>query len=305
MPCGATVAMPTGARSRRGIPGQVRDHRGVAGVIARILQQQRVSVRHGPHNRLNGDVAIGAGAVLDDDGLAEQPRQAVLKQASGEIGAAAGRVGHDDGNGAAGWRLGEGRRTGHREAGGEECAAGEAGHGVSSVAALLPGPRWRVAGSAAAGTSSAMGRPRRRLIGCPHHGGLSGGGDRSPRWPPAIAASVGNRRSAHLPSCRGARPGGRARSNDGLRRRSSTRPEAWNTGSKRPVDVAACRACCATRKPGWERGPSRIGAGGDERRLRSSLAGVPTTAVHQFGRTPFALATCVAIASISGGERQS
>jgi len=91
----------------------------------RALEQQRGAVRGGLHHRLRADGARGAGAVLDDEGLAEALAHAVLQDARDGVGHAAGAVGHDQpdrpvGPGALGARQGRQREPGEGEAASRE-----------------------------------------------------------------------------------------------------------------------------------------------------------------------------------------
>jgi hypothetical protein len=137
-----------GGHARRGevavgVPAGIGAQRRVGAVIAGILQQQGVAVGAGAGGGHDADIAVAAGAVLDDDALAEQLAQRLLEQARGEVGAAAGRVG-DDQRDRAGGPAGLGPRTGGCEQGGGEQGGGgeqeaarqvgrEAGHGGSFV----------------------------------------------------------------------------------------------------------------------------------------------------------------------------
>jgi len=71
--------------------------------------QQRVAVRRGARDRGGGDVAVGAGPVLDHDGLTEPSRQFLADRAGDGVDRAAGRDRHHDVN-----RLGRIRRLGVR-----------------------------------------------------------------------------------------------------------------------------------------------------------------------------------------------
>jgi hypothetical protein len=71
-------------------------------------EQQRVAVRRRAHDRVGGDVAAGAGAVLDHELLAEALRQPLPDHAGGCIGGTAGRKTENDAHGPRriGWRPG-------------------------------------------------------------------------------------------------------------------------------------------------------------------------------------------------------
>ena len=53
-------------------------------------QQQRVAVGGSAHDRLGGDIAAGAGPVLDDEWLAKPLRQPLTHQARDNVWHAAG-----------------------------------------------------------------------------------------------------------------------------------------------------------------------------------------------------------------------
>src|SRR5262245_10506073 len=87
-----------------------------------VGEQQRVAVGRGFGGDLGAQAAAGAGAVVDDDLLAERFSQPLADQAGEHVGAAAGRVGHDHADGSIGIRLR--RRRGAGE-GGESEKGGE------------------------------------------------------------------------------------------------------------------------------------------------------------------------------------
>ena len=64
--------------------------------IGRGDQQKRVAVGWRAHDRLGGDIGGGAGAVLDDELLAQTLRQPWRREASEDVGGAAGRKTNDD-----------------------------------------------------------------------------------------------------------------------------------------------------------------------------------------------------------------
>jgi hypothetical protein len=74
------------------------------------VEQQRVAVGRRVHHLLRGDVAAGAGLVLDDHRLADRGLHLLGDQAGHDVGGAAGREGDDDANGLV-W---EGRQAGQR-----------------------------------------------------------------------------------------------------------------------------------------------------------------------------------------------
>lgn len=69
---------------------------------AGILQQQRIAVGLGAGNRLGGDAAGSARLVLDDHALSQRGAQGLGDEASGDVGGAAGRGGHDQRHGTIG-----------------------------------------------------------------------------------------------------------------------------------------------------------------------------------------------------------
>ena len=95
--------------------GHFREQEGVDRLDAGGADQQGVPVRRRLGRRVGRHIAVGAGAVLDDDGLAERLRQRLAHHARHHVGHAAGREGNDqlDGFGGPGG-LGLGR----------ECQAG-------------------------------------------------------------------------------------------------------------------------------------------------------------------------------------
>ena len=74
--------------------------------VRHVGEQQGVAVRRGFGGDLDAEAAAGAGTVVDDDLLAERFRQRLAEQACEHIRAAAGRVGHDQGDGMIGIGLG-------------------------------------------------------------------------------------------------------------------------------------------------------------------------------------------------------
>ena len=67
--------------------------------VRHVGEQQGIAVRRGFGGDLDAEAAAGAGTVVDDDRLAERFRQRLAEQAGKHIRAAAGRVGHDEGDG--------------------------------------------------------------------------------------------------------------------------------------------------------------------------------------------------------------
>ena len=116
-----------------GIPSQVLHHGRIAGVIAIILQQDRMPIRRGARHGIDRQIAIGPRTVFHHHRLAEPLAHRFLKQARGEIRPPARRIGHHHGDRAvregrlrlqAGW-------CGEQAAGGKQGATRKA-HGVSS-----------------------------------------------------------------------------------------------------------------------------------------------------------------------------
>ena len=101
--------------------------------------EQRLAVGRGAGDLLAADHAAGAGAVLDNDGLAPELGELAGEQPAGEVGGAARGKGHDHPDGLCGKRAGLGERgwrngsAGGRRRGGERAAheqtAGRGGSG--------------------------------------------------------------------------------------------------------------------------------------------------------------------------------
>ena len=106
-------------------PRHLGEHRRVADVIGRVRDQQRVAVLGRQRHVLVGDVAAGAGLVLDDHRLAERLGQRVADDARRGVDHAARRVRHDQRDGLAreGLRTGSGASQGQGREQGE--AAGQ------------------------------------------------------------------------------------------------------------------------------------------------------------------------------------
>ncbi|KAG0920097.1 hypothetical protein G6F32_015771 [Rhizopus arrhizus] len=94
---------------RGGDDGKARDRLEVAGRIAGRLVEpmvdglravgaigQRIAVRLGPRSDGRADIAARAGAVFDDEGLAQRFGQVLGQIAAGHVGALPGLVGDDD-----------------------------------------------------------------------------------------------------------------------------------------------------------------------------------------------------------------
>ncbi|MNQ78251.1 hypothetical protein D3C85_931560 [compost metagenome] len=81
---------------RLGVPAQAVEHRRIAGVIHRVRRQQRIPVRLRGRHQVVGDVAAGAGPVVDDGRLAQCGRQRFARQARGQVHDAAGGHRHHD-----------------------------------------------------------------------------------------------------------------------------------------------------------------------------------------------------------------
>ena len=93
------VCQPRGADNRRDVPDEVEIEIGVERGIDRMRGhdlQQRVAIRGRLGDRLGSDVAAGAGAVLDDELLAEAIRQPLTHQARLDVGSPAGGKADDD-----------------------------------------------------------------------------------------------------------------------------------------------------------------------------------------------------------------
>ncbi len=99
------------------IVGQLLVERGVDGQQAARRHQQRVAVGRALGDRIGGDHGPAAGAVLDHERLAETVGEMLAEPAREDIGAAARRVRHDDGDLARGILL---RRRGLRERAGRK-----------------------------------------------------------------------------------------------------------------------------------------------------------------------------------------
>jgi hypothetical protein len=97
------------------VKGHLREEERVDRLDAGGADQQGVAIGRGLGHRVGRHIAVGAGAVLNDDGLAQRLRQRLAHDARHHIGHAAGREGNDqlDGFGGPGG-LGMGR----------ECQAG-------------------------------------------------------------------------------------------------------------------------------------------------------------------------------------
>ena len=90
-----TLADADHAGNRRDVAQEIVIEMPVHAGIGRIRcrdHEQRVTVGRGLHDRLGGDVGIGAGTVVDDELLAEPLRQPLRDQPRGGIGRSAGRI---------------------------------------------------------------------------------------------------------------------------------------------------------------------------------------------------------------------
>ena len=75
---------------------------GVDGDGPRVGHQQGVAVSRCARDGFAGQQAVGAGLVLDEEGLLEVLAQRIAQQAAKHVGAAAGGRGHHDANGLGG-----------------------------------------------------------------------------------------------------------------------------------------------------------------------------------------------------------
>jgi hypothetical protein len=62
----------------------------MANGVCRHGKKQRVAVRRGANDRFGGDIAAGAGPVVDDELLAQPRRQPISHHAGDDVGRAAG-----------------------------------------------------------------------------------------------------------------------------------------------------------------------------------------------------------------------
>ncbi len=115
-----------------GVVGQAREEARIGGVGARV-EEDRVAIGLGGRHRIGADRAAGAAAVLDDEAAAGQGRELLEEDAADRVGAAAGRIGHDDAHRAGGPGLGAGEAWGRErgKAAGERGAAVDQGRGPS------------------------------------------------------------------------------------------------------------------------------------------------------------------------------
>src|SRR6516225_119184 len=114
----AVPISPIGVKSRNGIVMHALLDRRNDGV-RHVGEQEGVAVRRGFGGNLDAEAAAGAGAVVDDDLLAERFRHSLADEASEHVGAAARRIGHDEGDGTIGIGFGRERSAGERHKGGE------------------------------------------------------------------------------------------------------------------------------------------------------------------------------------------
>ena len=70
----------------------------------RADQKKRVAIRGRAHNGLSPDIGAGAGATLDDEGLAQSLLERLTQQPRHDVGTASGREGYDHVHGSV--RLG-------------------------------------------------------------------------------------------------------------------------------------------------------------------------------------------------------
>ena len=89
-----TLGIAHDARDRRDVADEIEIELVVERRVDRVRrndQEKRVAVRRRTHDRLGGDIAAGAGPVLDDEWLAEPLRQPLTHQARDDVGRAARR----------------------------------------------------------------------------------------------------------------------------------------------------------------------------------------------------------------------
>jgi hypothetical protein len=93
--CGSDATVPTGSKSLRRVERQLRIERRVDRV-RRQREQHRVAVGRRLRDDVGAERAGRAAAVVDHDRLAERMLEAFLHDARDHVGAAAGRVRHDE-----------------------------------------------------------------------------------------------------------------------------------------------------------------------------------------------------------------
>jgi hypothetical protein len=90
------------------VVGHVPHQVGIDGDVAGVGDAERVAVGRGLGDRVHGDIATRARAVVDHHGLAGPARNVRAQDARGDIGHPAGRGGNDDLERLCGIGLGEG-----------------------------------------------------------------------------------------------------------------------------------------------------------------------------------------------------
>jgi hypothetical protein len=104
-----------------------------------VGEQQGVAVRRGFGSDLDTETTASTRTVVDDDLLAERFRQPLTEKAGEHIRAAAGRVGHDEGDGMIGIGLGRQRGAGKGNEGARASFAGILLHYLSRAALIKDG----------------------------------------------------------------------------------------------------------------------------------------------------------------------
>src|SRR5258708_938169 len=93
------VRLPVNACDRRDVADEIETElvieRGVDGVPT-ADDEQRVAVRRCAHDRLGADIAAAARSVLDDEWLAEPPRQPLTHQTRDDVARTGRSERHDD-----------------------------------------------------------------------------------------------------------------------------------------------------------------------------------------------------------------
>jgi hypothetical protein len=87
--------------------------------VGHVGEQEGITVRRGFGGDLDAEATAGAGAIVDDDLLAERFRHALADEAGEHIRAAAGRIGHDESDGTIGIGFSRQRSAGESYESGE------------------------------------------------------------------------------------------------------------------------------------------------------------------------------------------